>query len=108
MQIVVTEAGYADVNGLYELDTTATHDGKPTFWKDNIWVIWFGSSGYWFIHRATYPSVAGNRYYQLRKLDVFSPELAEPSDWSVDYGTASERSQAPPPRLTSIGTAIRF
>ena len=77
--------------------------GKPTFWKDQKWVIWWGDSGYWFIHRASYPSVLGNRYYQLQKQNVGSPENSEPNDWSVDYGTANERSQPPTPRLSRAG-----
>jgi len=100
-KIVVTEAGYSEVNGIYELDVGVLYDEKPTFWKDNAWVIFYGS-GYWFIHRATHPSVVGTRYYQLRKQNVRSPEQSLPTDWSIDYGTKSERSQPPPPRLMAV------
>ena len=82
------------------MDLVNTYDGKPTFWKDNTWVIYGSASGYWFIHWADHPNVSGVRYYTLNKHGVKSPEKSEPSDWSVDYGSDDERSLPPPPRIS--------
>ena len=86
----------------YTLSHTRSQ-GKSTYWKrdtsgksGNDWVMWRGGS-HWFIHKARYPSVAGNRYYELKTMGA--PFMSTPSDWKVDHGTNAARSVGPGPRV---------